>query len=97
MATGQTVIDFGAFPGSDRATVAVTGQSSILATSLVEAWLDATVAGTADHSPDEHSMAAAGGVGITCQAIVAGTGFTIVGASSIGRVVGKFNVAWAWV
>jgi len=64
--------------------------------SLAEAWLDATAPATPDHSPDEHSMAAAGGIGITCQAIVAGTGFTIVAASSMGPVIGKWNVAWVW-
>jgi hypothetical protein len=94
-ASGQTVVDFGAAPGSDRATVAVTGQTGILASSLCESWLDATVAATADHSPDEHSMASTQ-VGITCQAIVAGTGFTIVAASAIGPITGKFNVAWVW-
>ena len=96
-AQGQAVIDFGVAPGDERATVAIIGQAAILASSLVEAWLDATVAATADHTPDEHSMAAAGGVGITCQTIVAGTGFTIVASSErAGMMIGKFNVAWVW-
>jgi hypothetical protein len=95
-AQGQIVIDFGAAM-TDRATVAVTGQAAILAGSLCEAWIDATVAaGTVDHTADEHSMAASS-VGISCQSIVAGTGFTIVAAAGPdGPVRGKFNVAWVW-
>ena len=94
-ASGQIVIDFGAAPGSDRATVALIGQAAILAGSLCEAWIDATHAATADHTQDEHSMAAAG-IGITCQTIVAGTGFTIVAASAVGMVIGKWNLNWVW-
>lgn len=95
-AQGQAVVDFGVAPGNDRGTVVVTGQAGILASSLCEAWLDATVAATADHTPDEHSMAATD-FGVTCQTIVAGTGFTIViSTDRSGRAIGKFNVAWVW-
>ena len=95
-AQGQIVIDFGATM-TDRATVAVTGQPGILASSLCEAWIDATVAaGTVDHTTDEHSMAATS-IGITCQSIVAATGFTIVAAAGPdGPVRGKFNLAWVY-
>lgn len=92
-AQGQIVINFGA--GSDRATVNVTGQAGILASSLCEAWIDATAPATAEHTQDEHEMAAAG-IGISCTAIVAGTGFTIVAASAVGIVAGHFNLAWVW-
>lgn len=34
--TGTATIDFGAFPGSNEASIAVTGQGSILATSKAE-------------------------------------------------------------
>ncbi len=69
---GTTVVDFGGFPGSDHATVAVTGQAGILATSIVEAWLDCT--DTADHSADEHIMAE---LTVHVSDIVVGDGFTI--------------------
>ena len=41
MATGQgtATLDFGAHPGSNEASVAVTGQTSILTTSKAEAWI----------------------------------------------------------
>jgi hypothetical protein len=73
MATqGHTTVDFGAFPGSSDASVAVTGQAGILASSDVEAWIRCEA--SADHSSDEHMLET-----INCVAkdIVAGTGFTI--------------------
>ena len=56
MATGAAVIQFGAAPGTDFATIAVTGQAAILSTSVVEAWLDPTQGSTAEHTVDEHLM-----------------------------------------
>lgn len=95
MATGQAIVDFGAFPGTDVATLAITGQAAILGSSLVEAWIDATVAATADHSPDEHLM---GDLDVFCQSIVVGTGFTIkLVARGKNRAYGKWNVSWVWV
>ena len=109
-AGGKTTVDFGAFPGKTDATVAVTGQTGILAGSLVEAWIvpDAT----ADHSADEHwvdpPMVFAGN-------IVAGTGFTIYGVLALKSdakpvsdsqrirnvdtpmIYGQWTVAWVWV
>jgi hypothetical protein len=95
-AQGQAVINFGSSM-TDTANIAITGQAGILSTSLCEAWIDATVAaGTVDHTQDEHSMAVSS-VGISCTAIVAGTGFTIVAACGPnGPVRGQFNVAWVW-
>ena len=71
-AQGTTTVDFGAFPGTDRATVAVTGQTLIVAGSLVEAWLMPVA--TADHSADEHIMESPL---VVAGNIVAATGFTI--------------------
>jgi len=71
-AQGTTTIDFGAFPGSSHATVAVTGQASILAGSLVEAWL--FPAATADHTADEHVVET---IKVMAGDVVAGTGFTV--------------------
>ena len=51
-AQGSTTVNFGAFPGSSDTSVAVTGQASILAGSLVEAWVSPVATG--DHSADEH-------------------------------------------
>jgi hypothetical protein len=54
MATGEIEIDFGAFPGKSDASVTVTGQTNILATSRIEAWV--MPAATADHTADEHMV-----------------------------------------
>lgn len=72
--SGITTINFGAFPGTSHATVAVTGQTSILSVSLVEAWI--FPAATADHSSDEHVVLASQ-VQIVAAEVVAGVGFTI--------------------
>lgn len=71
-AQGTTTVDFGAFPGKSDASVAVTGQASIVAGSLVEAWM--RLEATADHSADEHLLET---VKVSAGLIVAGTGFTI--------------------
>lgn len=92
MATGTAVVDFGAAPGSDTASVPVTSQGSIAAGSLVEAWVRPVA--TAAHSVDEHCM---GQVDFYASDIVGATGFTIRGVGRNGRLVGTFNVNWAWV
>lgn len=71
-AQGTTTIDFGAFPGSSDTSVAITGQASILAGSLVEAFL--FPAATADHTADEHVVET---IRVMAGNVVAGTGFTI--------------------
>lgn len=81
-AQGTATVDFGAWPGSDEATVTVTGQASILAGSLVEAWLFPTA--TADHSADEHRL---DGPQIIAGNVVAGTGFTIYAQPQLPPVV----------
>lgn len=74
MATGTTTLDFGAFPGTSDASVAVTGQTGIVAGSLVEAWIRPVA--TADHTADEHLVES---IKVLAGNIVAGTGFTIYG------------------
>ena len=71
-AQGSTTVNFGAFPGASDALAVVTGQSGILAGSLVEAWV--LPADTADHSADEHWIET---LKIIAGNIVPGTGFTI--------------------
>jgi hypothetical protein len=96
-AAGSSLVDFGAFPGTDSATVAVTGQGAILSNSKVEAYLDAATAATADHSSDEH-VAESGNISVLCQNVIAGTGFTIIAqANGKFRMYGKWNVSWVWV
>lgn len=73
-ASGTAELDFGAFPGKSDASVAVTGQTGIVAGSLVEAWIRPV--DTADHTADEHMLET---IKIFAHNIVAGTGFTISG------------------
>lgn len=71
-AQGTGTVNFGVFPGSSDTSVTVTGQVSILAGSLAEAWIFPTA--TADHSADEHMVET---IKVFAGNIVAGVGFTI--------------------
>lgn len=95
-AAGTAVVDFGAFPGTDVASVAVTGQASLLAGSRVDAWLAAD--STAVHNEDEHVMLDPFiDVSVKRSSIVAGTGFTITATChDKSRMWGQLNVDWAW-
>jgi hypothetical protein len=70
--TGTALLDFGAFPGGSDASIAVTGQTGILAGSLVEAWVFPAL--TADHTADEHLVET---ISIVAGNVIAGVGFTI--------------------
>lgn len=74
---GTALLDFGAFPGASDASVAVTGQAGIGASSKVNAWL--FPADTADHTADEHILET---LKVFAGNIVPGTGFTIYGVNS---------------
>jgi len=91
-AQGVTTLAFGAFPGKTDASVTVTGQTGIVAGSLVEAWV--RLIATAQHSADEHLVEE---LEIGAGAIVAGTGFTIYGVTrSKTRLYGDWTVGWVW-
>lgn len=90
---GTAMIDFGAHPGSNEASVAVTGQAAILATSKASAFImgdDTTV----DHTASDHRYAAAL-LALTCGTATAATGFTIH-ARSLEKLTGQFTVRWTW-
>lgn len=95
MATGQgtATIDFGAFPGSNEASIAVTGQTTIAATSKVEAFVMADDT-TTDHTASDHRYFAAL-AGLSCGTPTAGTGFTIY-ARSAEKLQGTFALRWVW-
>ncbi len=69
---GTSIIDFGS--GAPMATVTVTGETAILAGSLVYCWIKPEA--TVDHSADEHIVES---IKVVASDIVAGTGFTIYG------------------
>lgn len=72
MATGEIEVDFGAFPGLSDASIAVTGQATILTSSNIGAWIKPK--DTTDHSIDEHIVET---LEVYAHTIVAGTGFTV--------------------
>lgn len=92
-AQGTATVDFGSFPGTDIATLTITGQTGILTSSLVEAWL--VPKDTADHSEDEHVIEPPN-LFVAYSSIVAGTGFTITAIAIDGLAYGTYSVAWVW-
>lgn len=90
--SGQTTIDFGAFPGVTDITIAVTGQDDIAAGATVEAFIVPTA--TVDHTADEH---VADSPCVYAGNVTAGTGFTIYGITNTNQAVyGKWTVGWQW-
>jgi hypothetical protein len=88
--TGTAVLNFGSIPGTNVVTTTVTGQTSILSNSYVQAWLMGD--STATHNAYEHNIVP---IRLVCGNIVAGTGFDIV-ASTDWRLTGTFSVRWMW-
>jgi hypothetical protein len=74
--SGKAEVSFGAFPGGFEATAVITGQTAILATSRLAAWVDLLASG--DHSADEHRIEQS--LVVRAGNIVPGTGFTIYAA-----------------
>lgn len=90
-AQGTATIDFGT--GGQVASVAVTGQAAISLTSSAAAFFQGNDS-TADNSDYQHMMAPLA-IQCVCNAIVAGTGFTI-NAFSQWKLTGTFTVRWVW-
>lgn len=90
---GTAEIDFGAYPGSNEATVTVTGQASILSTNFPRAFIAADST-SSDHTASDHRYAAML-VGITCGTPTDATGFPIY-ARSAEKLQGKFTLRWAY-
>jgi len=90
---GTATIDFGAYPGSNEASVAVIGQAGILAGSHVRVWVTRTT--SADHTESDHAYLPEF-ASFVPGSIVAATGFTIYGRS-IHKMQGTFTLNWAWI
>ena len=92
-ALGTATLDFGSAPGSNEASVDITGQTSIVNTAKVEAFVmsDDT---TATHTSSDHKYFPVF-ASITCGTPTTGTGFTIY-ARSIHKLTGAFAVRWVW-
>ncbi len=89
---GTAVIDFGAFPGSNEASVFVS-DGTISGDSKAEAYVmgDDT---TSDHTARDHRYFAVL-AGLTCGTPSAGNGFTIY-ARSTEKLQGTFALRWVW-
>jgi hypothetical protein len=89
---GTIEIDFGASPVNE-ASVAVTGQTGILASSIAEAVIMGR--STVDNTVIDHEFAAIA-IRLSCSEPSAGVGFTIKAFCLVGHVTGKFSVNWRW-
>lgn len=90
--SGTVEIDFGSFPGSQEASVTVTGQTGIMAASIIGARL--AYQATDDHTTNDHAYAAAM-IGITPGSIVADTSFVLY-VRCFDKLQGAFNLTWFW-
>jgi len=90
--TGIAILDFGSAPQTD-ATVAVTGQAGILATSKVQVWIQGDT--TAENTEADHLLAGQI-LGVAAGIPVAGTGFTIDASATRFLVAGAIKARWAW-
>lgn len=89
---GSATLDWGSFPGSNEASVTVTGQTDITADAHVEAMYMAEA--LSSKTANDHAYIALLSE-LTCGGIVAGTGFTIYGRS-LEKLQGSFTVHWVW-
>lgn len=93
MAVGQgtAVLDFGA--GANEASVVVTGQTAISATSKAEAYIMADDT-SSNHTAEDHRYASIL-IGLSCGTPTASTGFTIYGRC-LDKINGQFTVRFVW-
>lgn len=91
--TGTVVIDFGALPGSTEASVAVTGQTAISATSKADVFVMGSNT-SVDHTANDHRYLELF-TSFTCSTPTAGVGFTVFGTSS-QELTGKFTLNYVW-
>lgn len=91
--TGQVTLDFGAAPGANEASVAVTGLADILVTSLCEAFVMGGDS-SGDHTADDHKYYPAL-AGLSCGTPTAGVGFTIYGRST-HKLTGEWAVRYVY-
>lgn len=90
--TGTTTIDFGlsSAGGKNEVDLVLTGLSSISAGSIPNARIE--VAASSSHTANDHKYAALF-IGLSCDTVVAGTGFTLHARAS-EKLTGVFNVRW---
>jgi hypothetical protein len=90
---GTATLNFGAFPGSNEASVTVTGLTAISATSTTNAYFGAD-ATTSDYTANDHKYLSSL-IGLSCSNATAGSGFTIY-ARSLQKIEGSVSVNYYW-
>jgi len=92
--SGTATIDFGSYPGLTETSVAVTGLTNILSTSVVilDVLADAT---SIDHTASDHRYFKTYAC-LTYSTPVTGTGFTIY-SNANQPVQGKWTIRYSWV
>jgi hypothetical protein len=86
--SGSAVLDFGAAPGGNFATVTVYGQADIKSNSFVTAFM--MYADSADHNAIEHTIV---DIQLRGGNIVPGVSFDLMGFSSM-RLTGQWAIQW---
>jgi hypothetical protein len=89
---GTATLDFGATPANE-ATVSITGQTAISATSRAEAFIMSK--STATNGVDDHNFAAVS-MRFICSEPTPSVGFSITAYNLIGFCTGEFNIEWTW-
>jgi hypothetical protein len=89
---GNIEINFGGGNGSNEASVAITGLSSILSTNAAEAFV--MYEASSDYTANDQAYLAAF-IGLTCSAPIDGVGFTIF-ARSTEKLTGRVKIRFVW-
>jgi len=90
--TGTAILDFGSFPGSNTASVAVTGQTSILSTDIPSLTVDYL---SFDSYTSEEVQFMASKISLSCLYPTNGVGFTIYGFSE-EKLQGRVQIGWGY-
>jgi hypothetical protein len=90
---GTATINFGSAPGTNIASVVVTGQGAIGASSRIKVWFQG--GSTADFNEYEHLFILPGSVSLMAGTIVNGVGFTIYATTQL-RIRGNVVCRWEW-
>ena len=90
---GMATLNFGVFPGSNTASVTITGLAGITAGSKPKAYINAS-ATTSDHTANDHKYLACF-VGLACGDVVPAASFTIY-ATSLEKLQGQWSVTYEY-
>jgi hypothetical protein len=90
-ASGSTTIDFGASPATE-ASVTVSGQTGLLSTSQIEAFVVARGSGATLANQQFAAIA----FRLICGEITPGASFVIRAYCTIGYAEGTFEIDWTW-